>query len=175
MRAILAAIFLLMASPAVAEHASDPADAGWTADRSPTAAELIGGLFRFDRFQQSLVESADLNGNQEVRNLATLRAEDAAKRDKALKQIQGAIGAEASSGKQPLTDGGRLAVTDNSEGPSYIRSFYAAQITEYSSVVALIENYLKAPDNDTLSGFAREQLPILQSELADAERTMADK
>ena len=39
----------------------------------------------------------------------------------------------------------------------------------------LLERYLKAPDNGALAAFAREQLPMLRSQVKDAERTMADK
>ena len=46
-----------------------------------------------------MLESTDLKGNAEVKNLAALRAEEAAKRDKTLKQIQDAIGTEPRVGK----------------------------------------------------------------------------
>ena len=56
-------------------------------DRVPTATDVITGLYSFSRFQQGLLESTDLKGNAEVKNLAALRAEEAGKRDKTLKQI----------------------------------------------------------------------------------------
>ncbi len=127
--------------------------------RPPSASEVIGRLYAFGRFQQGLLESADLKGNQEVKNLATLRAEDAAKRDKALKQIQQAIGAEPSVGK---TSAANAALTgpDDSDGPAYVRQFYAVQVSEYEEAIALLERYLRAPDNDALGAFARAQLPV---------------
>ena len=42
-------------------------------------------------------------------------------------------------------------------------------------MIDLLERYLKAPDNAALAAFAREQLPMLRSQVKDAERTMADK
>lgn len=138
---------------------------------TPGATQVIGDLYRFDRFQQHLLESADLNDNQEIRNLAALRAEDAVKRDKALKQIQRKIGVAPKIGKAPL--GGAYAETSDPEGPAYLRRFYAAQVAEYKTVVASIERYLQAPDHDRLRSFASEQLPILRSQLQTAERTMA--
>jgi hypothetical protein len=121
-----------------------------------------------------LLESADLKGNEEIRNIAVLRAEDAAKRDKTLKRIQTEIGAEPGSSKNPATSGS-LAGPDDSEGPAYVRKFYAAEITEYESAIGLLQRYLQAPDSDTLGAFARAQLPILRSQLRDAERVIADK
>ena len=46
-------------------------------DRAPTATDVISGLYAFSRFQQGLLESTDLKGNAEVKNLAALRAEEA--------------------------------------------------------------------------------------------------
>jgi hypothetical protein len=142
-------------------------------DRTPTASDVINGLYAFSRFQQGLLESTDLKGNAEVKNLAALRAEEAAKRDKVLKDIQQALGAEPRVGKTTASAG--LGEPDNSEGPAYVRTFYAAQIPEYESTIALLEHYLKAPDNAALAAFARDQLPVLRSQVKDAERTMADK
>jgi len=84
-----------------------------------------------------------------VKNLAALRAEEAAKRDKALKDIQEAIGAEPRVGKTKASTS--LAEPDNSDGPAYVRTFYAAQIPEYESTIDLLEHYLKAPDNAALA------------------------
>jgi hypothetical protein len=170
MRALIAAILLLTTSAVLADGAGDAADAS---SRAPTAAEVIGDLYRFDRFQQHLLEKADLDGNQEVRGLAALRAEDAVKRDKALKQIQREIGAEPTIDETPSA--GLPPAPDDSEGVAYIRQFYAAQVSGYRLAVDSIERYLKAPDHDRLSAFAREQLPLLQSQLEEAERSMADK
>jgi len=143
-------------------------------ERAPTATDVITGLYTFSRFQQGLLESTDLKGNAEVKNLAALRAEEAAKRDKALKQIQDAIGAEPHAGKTTSVSAS-LVEPENSDGPTYVKSFYAAQIPEYESAIGLLERYLKAPDNAALAAFARDQLPVLRAQVKDAERTMADK
>ncbi len=130
--------------------------------------------YAFSRFQQGLLESTDLKGNAEVKNLAALRAEEAAKRDKALKGIQDAIGTEPRASKTN-SDGIGLAKPDDAEGPAYVRNFYAAQIPEYESAIALLQRYLRTPDNPALAAFAREHLPALRVQLKDVERTMADK
>ncbi|QOZ67216.1 DUF4142 domain-containing protein [Bradyrhizobium arachidis] len=168
---ILVAIVLTFISTAAPADNTGERTAG---DRTPTATDVISGLYSFSRFQQGLLESTDLKGNAEVKNLAALRAEEAAKRDKALKQIQEAIGTEPRAGKTTSVSAG-LVEPENSDGPTYVRSFYAAQIPEYESVISLLEHYLKAPDNAQLAAFAREQLPALRSQVRDAERTMADK
>jgi hypothetical protein len=143
-------------------------------DRVPDATDVIGGLYDFSRFQQGLLESTDLKGNAEVKNLAALRAEEAAKRDKALKKIQDAIGTEPRVSKTTSASIS-LANPDDTDGPAYVRSFYAAQIPEYESAIALLERYLRTPDNPALAAFAREHIPVLRAQLKDAERTMADK
>jgi hypothetical protein len=165
MRTSGAIILLLMSSPVLADHV----DASRAAD-APAAAEVLADLYRFDRSQQHLLESADLHGNQAVRNIAALRAEDAVKRDKRLKEIQREIGVEPHVGKTPLSE--PYAETSDPEGPAYLRRFYAAQVVQYKTVVSSIERYLRTPDHDGLRLFAREQLPILRSQLNAAERTM---
>ena len=153
---------------------ADPPGAGRRGQRPPTATDVITGLYTFSRFQQSLLESTDLKGNAEVKNLAALRAEEAAKRDRALKQIQDAIGTEPRVGKTTSVSAS-LVEPENSDGPTYVKSFYAAQIPEYESAISLLERYLKAPDNAALAAFARDQLPVLRAQVKDAARTMADK
>ena len=169
MRVLVAIILMFISTAALADSTGERRPG----DRTPTASDVINGLYAFSRFQQGLLESTDLKGNAEVKNLAALRAEEAAKRDKVLKDIQQALGAEPRVGKTTASAG--VAEPDNSEGPAYVRTFYAAQIPEYESTIALLEHYLKAPDNAALAAFARDQLPVLRSQVKHAERTMADK
>jgi hypothetical protein len=170
MRILAAVILLFISTAAFADSAGERIRGG----RTPDATDVISGLYAFSRFQQGLLESTDLKGNAEVRNLAALRAEQAAKRDKSLKRIEQAIGAEPCTPKATPA-GASLAESDNADGPAYVRSFYAAQVAEYESAIGLLERYLRAPDNAALGAFAREQLPLLRTQLKDAERTMADR
>ena len=170
MRVLVAIVLVFISTAALADSTGERTPG----ERAPTATDVITGLYTFSRFQQGLLESTDLKGNAEVKNLAALRAEEAAKRDKALKQIQEAIGTEPHTGKTTSASAG-LVEPENSDGPTYVRSFYAAQIPEYEAAISLLEHYLKAPDNAQLAAFAREQLPALRSQVRDAERTMADK
>jgi hypothetical protein len=170
MRVLVAIVLAFIGTAALADSTGERR----SGDRAPTATDVISGLYAFSRFQQSLLESTDLKGNSEVKNLAALRAEEAAKRDRGLKQIQEAIGAEPRLGKTTSAGAG-LVEPENSDGPTYVRSFYAAQIAEYESAINLLERYLKAPDDAALAAFARDQLPTLRAQAKDAERTMADK
>lgn len=169
MRIFVAIILAFISTAALADSTGERA----RSESAPTATDVINGLYAFSRFQQGLLESTDLRGNTEVKNLAALRAEEAAKRDKALKVIQEAIGTEPRIGKTVAGIG--IAEPDASDGPAYVRTFYAAQIPEYESTIGLLERYLRAPDNAALAGFARDQLPVLRSQVKDAERRMADK
>lgn len=170
MRILVALALAFISTAALADSTGERRPGG----RTPTATEIIGDLYTFSRFQQGLLESTDLKGNAEVKNLAALRAEEAVKRDKALKQIQETIGTEPRVAKTTPASAS-LVEPETSDGPSYVRSFYAAQIPKYESVIDLLERYLKAPDNGALAAFAREELPMLRSQVKDAERTMADK
>lgn len=168
---VLTAIILAFINTATLAESTGERKPG---DRPPTAIEVISGLYSFSRFQQGLLENTDLKGNAEVKNLAALRAEEAVKRDKRLKGVQEAIGAELHVGKVESPTAS-LVEPEMSDGPTYVRSFYAAQIPEYESIIILLERYLKAPDHAALAAFAREQLPTLRAQARDAERTMADK
>ena len=170
MQIFVAIVLALLSTAALADGTGEQV----RGDRAPTATDVISGLYAFSRFQQGLLESTDLKGNAEVKNLAALRAEEAAKRDKALKEIQDAIGAEPRVSKT-ASAGASFAEPENTDGPTYIRSFYAAQIPEYESAITLLERYLRAPDSDALGAFTRDQLPILRLQLNDAARLMADK
>ncbi len=170
MRIFIAIVLAFISNAALADSTGEQRPAG----RTPTATETIGDLYTFSRFQQGLLESTDLKGNAEVKNLAALRAEEAARRDKALKQIHEAIGTEPRVTKTNPASAS-LVEPETSDGPTFVRSFYAAQIPEYELVIDLLERYLKAPDNAALAAFAREQLPMLRSQVKDAKRTMADK
>ena len=172
MRIIVATALLFLSTVALADNIGERTSRDLAPP--PTANDVIGGLYAFGRFQQGLLESTELKGNEEIGNIAALRAEDAAKRDRTLKQIQQEIGAEPATGKTPAASGS-LAGPYDSEGPAYIRKFYAAQIIEYESAIGLLQRYLQAPDNDTLGALARAQLPILRSQLKDAERAIADE
>lgn len=170
MRILAAIILAFIGSSALADSTAGQAPG----ERTPTAIEVISAAYDFSRFQQGLLENTDLKGNAEVRNLAALRAEEAAERDKRLKEVQDAIGAEPRPGKAPSA-APSLLEPDMSDGPAYVRSFYAAQIPEYESLIQLLDRYLKSPDNAELAAFAREQLPKLRAQVGDAARTMADK
>ncbi|WP_025034603.1 DUF4142 domain-containing protein [Bradyrhizobium sp. DOA9] len=172
MRIVAAIILALISTSALADSGGERKPGA----RPPSAIEVISGAYNFSRFQQGLLENTDLKGNAEVKNLAALRAEEAAKRDKRLKEVQEAIGAELHLGKPaPTSPTASLVEPEMSDGPAYVRSFYAAQIPEYESLISLLESYLAAPDNAALAAFAREQLPLLRAQVRDAERTMADK
>jgi predicted outer membrane protein len=167
MRIPIVIVLMLLSSAAVADSVGERR----ASERTPTATDVVSGLYTFSRFQHGLLESADLQDNAEVKNLAALRAEEAAKRDQALKQIQDRTGMEPRVGKT----GASLAAPATADGPAFVRSFYAAQIAEYEATIDLLERYLRAPDNAALAAFAREQLPLLRAQVKDAERVMADK
>lgn len=147
--------------------------------RPPSAAEVIDGLHALGRFQQTLLELTDSKSNQELRDLAAVRAEDATRRDRTLKHILDTVGADpmTSNSVKPVSESvaETLISTADADGPAYVRSFYAAQITEFKKAIDLLERYLEDPDNPALSAFAGEHLAILKAQLGDVSQMVADR
>jgi predicted outer membrane protein len=169
MRALFAALLILLVpAPARADSISE------NARRSPRAADVIAALYRFDQFQLSSMEAADVRGNQEVRTFALARIDAAEKRDKALKQIEIKTGVDL-KGRSASPAADLLASLLATDGPSYIRKFYETQVVEYRSVIAVLQHYLQWPDNDAVRTFAREQLHLLRAESKTAEAAIAEK
>jgi hypothetical protein len=177
MRAVLAILFLFIGTAALADSGGATEDSELVG-RTPAASDLIAELYQFDLFQQNTIDSADLYGNEEIRNFAVAHAEAAAKRDKTLTELQRHTPINVDFGKKagplpPRAD--RAAGLEASDGPAYVRQFYQAQVVEYRSAVSLLERYLEAPDNETIRSFASSELPIFRAGLRDAEDSLADK
>jgi hypothetical protein len=157
---IIATVLFSMSTAALADNSGEQTPAAsrspWHANgngrdqRPPCVRAIPAGPARERRPQRQ-------SGGQDPRDLAR---RGRAKRDKALKQIQKEIGAEPGLCKTPAAGAGITSPADT-EGPAYVREFYAAQVAEYQEAIVLFERYLRAPDNIALSAFAREQLPIL--------------
>ncbi|WP_407153895.1 DUF4142 domain-containing protein [Bradyrhizobium sp. STM 3557] len=142
----------------------------------PTAADVISQLYQFDLFQQNAVERTDGAPSSDVLMTAAARADAAAKRDKILAELQRQTGTEIpAQHKAAAMRAHSIDAVDSTEGPAYVRQFYAAQLAEYELAVALIERYLQSPDNEDVRSFAAAQLPALLTELADTRNALADK
>jgi erythromycin esterase-like protein len=142
----------------------------------PTAADVISQLYQFDQFQQNAVERADPAPSSDVLTTAAARAEAAAKRDKALAELQRQTGTDVPvQHKAAAMRAHSVEAVDRTDGPAYVRQFYAVQLAEYELTVPLIEEYLQSPDNENIRSFAAAQLPVLLSELADTRHALANK
>lgn len=142
----------------------------------PTAADVISQLYQFDLFQQNAMDRSDNAPSSDVMTTAVARADAAAQRDKALAELQRRIGTEVPTQRKASTPHAHgIDAVDRTDGPAYVRQFYAAQLAEYELTVALIEHYLRSPDNEDVRGFAAAQLPVLRSELADTRNALANK
>jgi hypothetical protein len=143
---------------------------------APTTADVISQLYQFDLFQQNAMDRADNAPSSDVLMTAAVRAEAAAKRDKALTELQRQIGTDVPTQRKAASMHAHgLDAVDHTDGPAYVRQFYAAQLAEYELTVALIEHYLQSPDNEDVRSFAAAQLPGLRSELADIRNALAGK
>jgi hypothetical protein len=175
MRAVLAILLLFIGTAALADSGGATEDSELVG-QAPAASDLIAELYQFDLFQQNTIDSADLYGNEDIRNFAVAHAEAAAKRDRALTELQRHTPVNVDFGKKagPLR-ADRAAGLEASDGPAYVRQFYQAQVVEYRSAVSLLERYLEAPDNETIRSFASSELPIFRAGLRDAEDSLTDK
>jgi hypothetical protein len=142
---------------------------------APTAADVISRLYLFDLFQQNAVDRADDTAPNDILTTAASRAEAAVKRDKALAELEHQTGTSAPAPKRAAMQAHSLASADRSDGPSYVREFYTAQLAEYELTVALIEHYLLHPDNEDVRSFAATQLSALRSELSETRSALEDK
>ena len=172
--AIIGGYFFLACTMASAETLVDCTDVD--TPPVPTAAEVISQLYQFDLFQQNAVDRADGAPSSDVLMTAAARAEAAAKRDKALAELQRQTGTDAPAQRKGAAMGAHsLDAVDRTDGPAYVRQFYAAQLAEYEMTVALIEHYLQSPDNEDIRSFAAAQLPVLRSELSDTRNALSNK
>jgi hypothetical protein len=172
--AIISGYLLLACTVASAETLVERADID--ASRVQTAVEVIAQLYQFDLFQQNSVDRADTSPSSDVMMIAAARADAAGKRDKALAELQRQLGTDVpSQRKGAAMRAHAVDAVDRSDGPAYVRHFYAAQLVEYELTVALIEHYLESPDNEEIRSFAAAQLPILRSELADTRNALSNK
>jgi Domain of unknown function (DUF4142) len=172
--AIIGSYLLLACTTASAETLAERTDVD--AAPAPTAAEVISQLYQFDLFQQNAVDRADNAPSSDVLTTAAARADAAAKRDKELAELQRQTGTEVpTQRKAAAMRAHSLDAVDRSDGPAYVRQFYAAQLAEYELTIALIEHYLQSPDNEDIRSFAAAQLPVLRSELADTRNALSNK
>jgi len=142
----------------------------------PTAADVISQLYQFDQFQQNAVERADSAPSSDVLTTVAARADAAAKRDKALAELQRRTRTDVpAQHKAAAMRAHSVDAADRTDGPAYVRQFYAAQLAEYELTVVLIEQYLQSPDNEDIRSFAAAQLPVLLSELADTRNALSNK
>ena len=165
---------LFACAPLKAETSTDRTDAD--ALPVPTAADVLSQLYQFDLFQQNAVDRTDAAASSDILTTAASRAEAAAKRDKALAELQQQTGISVSTDRKAAAMRAHGVVTiDQTDGPSYVRDFYAAQLAEYELTVELLERYIQHPDNEAVRSFATAQLPALRSEMKDTRNALADK
>jgi predicted outer membrane protein len=171
MRMILAVVLLIAGA-----FADSHRDRAATNDSAIAAPEVMAALYQFDQFEQTAIDSADTHGDQQVRDFAIARADDAARRDKILDQIRKRTGANVTFDRRfgPAC-GDAIPGLASDDGPIFVRKFYEAQVVEHRSAVEALERYLQAPDNDEVRSFAANELLTLRGSLEDAEAALTDE
>lgn len=173
MRIVLVFMALLLGCLRLqAEPVSPSADS----ERRPTGADVIAQLYQFDLFQQSALDSADTQAPEVIVNMAALRSDAAAKRDKELSDLQQRIGITvAAPHKSGAMRAHALLGADNVDAAAYVRQFHEAQLSEYEIIVALLARYLEHPDNDEVRVYVEKELPVLRNQLTESRGAMSDK
>ncbi|CCE06372.1 conserved exported hypothetical protein [Bradyrhizobium sp. STM 3843] len=142
----------------------------------PAGSDVIARIYEFDAFQQTAIERTAPLPSSDVQNTAALRADAAVQRDKDLTELQRRAGTNVEADSPAAVKrANMLAAVDSSEGPAFVRRFYAAQLAQYQITVSVLEHYLQSPDNDDLKAFVAAQLPRLRSELEDTRTALAEK
>ena len=95
----------------------------------PAGADVIARIYEFDAFQQTAIDrTAPLPGS-DVQNTAALRADAAVQRDKDSTELQRRAGTNVGANSPAaVKQADMLAAVDSSEGPAFVRRFYAAQL-----------------------------------------------
>lgn len=176
MKAALVLMLLVVGCPTVQAGGGDAARTDAVPEAPPTATDVLARLYEFDAFQQQAIDRTAPLPSSDVQNTAELRADAAAKRDKELDDLQNRTGhpVERPNGSA-LKRADGLADVDSSEGPLFVRRFYAAQLVQYQLIVGVLEKYLQAPDDEALKAFVTAQLPRLRVELEDTQTALAEK
>ncbi|NPU63895.1 DUF4142 domain-containing protein [Bradyrhizobium sp. 83012] len=105
-----------------------------------------------------------------------MRAEAAARRARALAALETSTGVSAEpASKQSVGREAMLADVSPTDGTDFVRQFYAAEIAEYQTTIAVLESYLAVPDNQEVRRFAMVELTGLQIELSDIKSELAAK
>src|ERR1700740_2044323 len=140
MRACLAALLatlLVFAAPApFADGAGESEDPQELSSQTPSASDVIAGLYQFDLFQQNASAGTDSQGSDEVKNVAIAHADAATELDRKLKAIQEKVGSKANLTKSMWGRAGMVIDAQATDGPEFDRKFYQAQVVQYKSAVS---------------------------------------
>lgn len=166
---VLACLSPCAAQPETASHGSSAAAA-------PTASQLIAKLNEFNAFQKNAYDRTASLDRSDLTSAASVRAEAAARRARALAALEISTGVSAyPASKQSLGRETMLADVSPTDGTDFVRQFYAAEIAEYETTIAVLQSYLAAPDNQEVRRFAMVELTDLQIELNDIKSALAEK
>lgn len=163
---LLAVLLILLSTTTLSESIAEATGINAWLGRPPSATDLLAELHELDLFQQGIVYTAQARGGNVTRALAIELAKAAEQRDNAPSdtrdktQLKGAFSDQLS-----YSGSNTLAGLQGKVGESYVRAFYATEISEHKAAIAVLERYVAHPDNRALLAFAPNQLQVLDGEL----------
>jgi hypothetical protein len=133
-------------------------------------------LNEFNTFQKNAYDRTASLDRSDLTSAASVRAEAAARRARALAALETSTGVNAEPASRPsLGRENMLADVSPTDGADFVRKFYAAEVAEYDTTIAVLESYLAAPDNEQVKRFVTEELTSLRGELNDIKSALSAK
>jgi len=164
-RAVVIVLALLpFASPALAESVMEKTGIGSALGLAPTGADVLTEIHQFDLFERQADDTAQMRGDDGLKQFSIERAGEAKKQDQSLAALKDKAGVKVTFSEEPsVTRSNRLAGLQGSVGPDYVWKYYEAQVAEHDSALSVLRRYLKKPDNDQIKSYAAKQIPALEA------------
>jgi putative membrane protein len=175
-RTVIAAAFLLIAAPALAQSVGEKTGVNSMLGVSPSTADFVKEVAISDMFEIEASKLAQQKGNAAEKSFAAQMVTDHGKTSSELKEM-------VSSGKVEVQlpaalDSSHQSKLDKLKGASgadFSSEFDSMQVSAHKDAVDLFERYAKGGDNAALKAWADKTLPALRHHLEMAQNLEKDK
>jgi putative membrane protein len=162
--ALIAASFVLLASPTLAQSVGEKTGVNSALSIAPTTNDFVTEAAQSDMFEIRSSKLAASKTQGDVQRFANQMVTDHTKTTDDLKGLAPSINAtlptEMSNSQQSMLD----KLKDLS-GDDFKKQYVSDQVSAHKTAVSLFERYGKGGDNEKLKGWATQTLPILQHHL----------
>ena len=163
--AAVVAVALIPAVPsAAAESVMEKTGVGSALGLAPTGTDVLTEIHQFDLFERQADDTAQMRGDDGLKQFSIERADNAKKQDQQLAELKDKAGVQVTFSEEPsVTRSNRLAGLQGAVGEDYVRKYYEAQVAEHDSALSVLRRYLKKPDNARIKSYAAKQIPALEA------------